>query len=895
VTDTARIRQQLKARLSLRKPQADALDILGDVLGKLTLDGKQAAEEALALIQATYPSVEAFERAFPSLCFSLATGVGKTRLMGAFIALMYLAGRSKHFFVLAPNTTIYDKLKADFTPGTPKYVFKGIAEFASLPPVLVTGETWDQGRGVRGGDLLGQTSAIINVFNVDKINSDKGRVRKLHEYIGQSYFDYLASLPDLVLLMDEAHRYRAKAGMKAVEELKPVLGLELTATPRSTGAGSKAFKNIILDYRLGQAMADGYVKEPAVATRKDFSAEGLSRDELEEIKLKDGVHCHEHVKAELDIYARQSGRQRVHPFMMVVAQDTVHAEEIRKQIISPEFFGGRYADRVIRVDSKTDGELADEATQRLISLENDAKTDIVIHVNKLGEGWDVTNLYTIVPLRASASDILTEQTLGRGLRLPYGARTGVEAVDTLTVIAHDRFADVVAAAQNEQSIVRIQKTVFVGEGGDVSGRGSKVLEAPSHIETSLTSELGEGSQAPYVFDTPEERDTARVVLSVIQTEIERELTRGRDQLLEPAIQDRIVRIAEAAVAERQGTLEGVIARPDVRRIAQKVSKAIVELTIDIPEIVVLPTREVNFGFRDFDLVNLSSIAKQPIEDEILIQQLRTENRTYLARATDAPKEPRPENHLIRHLIAYPEVDYDTQSELLFKLAGQMLARLRDYLPDEDKVENVLIAHGRDLARFVFAQMKEHYWETPSEFIAKVTGTTLVLRPQAFNVADVCDVRPLTHAVTPAGDTKRVVFGGFTKCCYPYQKFQSEPERAFAALIDSRHEPDVIRWMKPGPGQFAIDYGSGASYEPDFVIETATEKLIVEVKRRDELVDPVVLAKARAASAWVRHATNHAKAFGQKPWVYVLIPHDEVTHGATLQGLVAKHARATTLT
>ncbi len=57
-----------------------------------------------------------------------------------------------------------------------------------------------------------------------------------------------------------------------------------------------------------------------------------------------------------------------------------------------------------------------------MSLESDDKTEIVIHVNKLKEGWDVTNLYTIVPLRASASDILTEQTLGRGLRLPYGER-----------------------------------------------------------------------------------------------------------------------------------------------------------------------------------------------------------------------------------------------------------------------------------------------------------------------------------------------------------------------------------------------------------------------------------------------------------------------------------------
>jgi type III restriction enzyme len=93
---------------------------------------------------------------------------------------------------------------------------------------------------------------------------------------------------------------------------------------------------------------------------------------------------------------------------------------------------------------------------------------VVIHVNKLKEGWDVRNLYTIVPLRASASDILTEQTLGRGLRLPYGVRTGVEAVDTLTVIAHDRFDEVIKAARDPNSIIAIRKFVTVGAHGDVS-------------------------------------------------------------------------------------------------------------------------------------------------------------------------------------------------------------------------------------------------------------------------------------------------------------------------------------------------------------------------------------------------------------------------------------------
>ncbi|MCI1142079.1 DEAD/DEAH box helicase family protein [Sphingomonas sp. WKB10] len=230
--------------------------------------------------------------------------------MGAFIAWLYLTGRSKNFFVLAPNTTIYDKLVIDFSrQSSPKYVFRGIAEFAQTPPIIVTGDTWEEGRGIRGSDLFGG-EAIINIFNVDKINKEKGRIRSFRETLGESYFDYLSRLPDLVMLMDEAHRYRAKAAANAVFELNPRIGLELTATPKTVGASPKDFKNVIYSYGLGEAMANGYVKEPAVATRADFRPDGVATDELERIMLADGVTYHEHVKVELDLYARQSGRPR---------------------------------------------------------------------------------------------------------------------------------------------------------------------------------------------------------------------------------------------------------------------------------------------------------------------------------------------------------------------------------------------------------------------------------------------------------------------------------------------------------------------------------------------------------------------------------------------------------
>jgi type III restriction enzyme len=130
----------IAGRLSLRAPQRRSLEILHRIT-EIAPPGKSASvEEQLAVIRSEYPSVTDFEREFPSLCFALATGVGKTRLMGAFISYLHLAHGINNFFVLAPNLTIYNKLITDFTPNTPKYVFKGIAEFATDAPAINKGD-----------------------------------------------------------------------------------------------------------------------------------------------------------------------------------------------------------------------------------------------------------------------------------------------------------------------------------------------------------------------------------------------------------------------------------------------------------------------------------------------------------------------------------------------------------------------------------------------------------------------------------------------------------------------------------------------------------------------------------------------------------------------------------
>lgn len=887
--DDTKVLSQIAARLSLRKPQRDSLEILSDLCSRLTLSKSADVVEALASVQAEYPSVTDFERAFPSVCFALATGVGKTRLMGAFVAFMALTNRSKNFFVLAPNTTIYEKLIADFEKrNSPKYVFPGIAEFARTPPTIVTGDTWERSAvfieaAQRNGD------PIINIFNVDKINKDKGRIKRLHEYIGESYFEWLSGLPDLVLLLDEAHRYRAKAGMKAVAELRPILGLELTATPRTVGASSRDFKNVIYRYGLAEALRDKYIKEPAVATRANFRKDRHTDDEIEKIKLEDGVRYHEHIKIELDIYARASGRPKVHPFMLVVAEDTEHASALRTRIESDDFFAGRYKGKVAEVHSNTGAEETEDAVERLVALEHDARTEIVIHVNKLKEGWDVTNLYTIVPLRRFAADILTEQTLGRGLRLPYGVRTGNEAVDRLTIIAHDKFDEIIARAREPGSIVMAQ--VRIGEGGDVGGEEAELVEVASITSGALMPVGGVAEEgATYILDTADKQAIGRIALEAFRS-VERKLAKPEDLRKPEIIAEIAAKVAEMA-APIQGALDGIVEELDIRAIVALVAENLALSSIAIPEIVLLPKREVNFGYRDFDLADISTINVQPVADEILIQAIRDGEQMRLAIGRDGPKEARLEDYIVRHLMVRDEVDYDEQAALLYKLAGQVVTRMRGYLSDEAQLENALQYHARMLSDFIFQQMADpaHYWETPTDYEVRVLRSFRRLEPQAFNLADRASRRGVEEPANPLSATRRFIFGGFKKCCYPWQRFQSDDERQFALLID-RHEPKIMRWLKPGAGQFQIEYKAGAPYEPDFVIEAEDRFSIVEIKAANELDDPDVKAKARAATRWCELATTQAQSSNGKPWSYALVPDTSVHSGATFFGILAAHVTA----
>jgi len=254
--------------------------------------------------------------------------------------------------------------------------------------------------------------------------------------------------------------------------------------------------------------------------------------------------------------------------------------------------------------------------------------------------------------------------------------------------------------------------------------------------------------------------------------------------------------------------------------------------------------------------------------------------------TDGAAEARLEDYVVRGLIDFDDISYDEQADLLYKLANQLVAHLRGYLKDDGEVRNVLIFHAKQIADMVHSQMQPHAWEEASSYEAVVSQGFSEVRSQAFAAPQGEVVRWYDLPIDNKVDIRKMLFGGFTKCLYATQKFDSDTERRFTVVVEK--DESVIKWFKPGKGVFQIRYSSDADYEPDFVVETETEKLICEPKSADRMQDPIVLAKARAAATWCRYATAHETANKGKPWRYLLIPHSAIADNMTIDGLARAH-------
>lgn len=402
-------------------------ELLAEVAHRLDLrEPNRKAIESVILRTSDHYDVQ--EKAEPYECIvDSATGVGKTYVMAGLME--YLAGAAnpvRNFLLLAPGRTIRDKSILNFTPGNPK----SLRRMLRSDPYVITADNFNaQSTRIAIDD---PTVTKLYIFTVQALTSATGEGRTTHvplENLGMSFFDHLARLEDLVILADEHHCYRV-AFSRTIRDLKPELVVGMTATPVRADESLVAFR-----YPLAAAIADKLVKTPVMVARRD------DRSDVE-TKLLDGVNLLRYKGQAVDAHCDENDLRRVNPVMLVIAQSIEEAEEFQAVLDSGSFDGGAWVGKTLLIHSKLTGDAKEQALADLQAVEDpDSPVRIIISVGMLKEGWDVKNVYVIASMRASVSEVMTEQTLGRGMRLPFGRYADVEILDTLEVLAHEKYSE----------------------------------------------------------------------------------------------------------------------------------------------------------------------------------------------------------------------------------------------------------------------------------------------------------------------------------------------------------------------------------------------------------------------------------------------------------------------
>lgn len=847
--------EQISRYMSLREPQKEALNIL-HAISKDTeyksADLPSVTAKATAESKTSKP-VE-FDTEFPSFCFALATGVGKTRLMGASMYYLWKTKGYKNFFILAPNITIYDKLRAELNPAHLKYMFTGLSDFPS--PAIYDGDNYLR-FDPRSQALYGQ--ANIFIFNISKIFSRSDVEFKFHRFdenLGASFSAMLRQMDDLVFLMDESHRYRGDASLAAINHLKPALGLEFSATP-------KYKKNVVYSFNLAQAIGR-FVKSPTVVTRTNLTT--ADEAEMEKLKLLDGMTRHEVKKARLAEYCAVKQLPLTKPFVLISTKDTDHASKIREYVESDSFCDGHYKGKVVEIHSGKTGAESDENVQRLLSVENPTSTvEIVVHVNMLKEGWDVRNLYTIIPLRASTSEILTEQTIGRGLRLPFGKPTGDEDLDALEIISHDQYAKLIKEAQSNplfkfkeltEKDLRPVTTVPVSHGYiDLNPVLDQIKDQKDIL---FTSQLSDKQKLDEVVE--------RIVAEEAKQHAQQPQTTAQPSAEAPSQQQG------GLFGETQPVKEKPKFDPKARK--EELKKALTnyaEQSIDVPHIEIETVS--NRKLEPF-AVKVNSGPFELVSQRLLSKELAS-GKERVGEQVDIIEIENPRAFLAGQLIdAVDEIDVTNDKDAVLAIVDKYLTQIGK---PADELGKIVHLYRNPIIADLKNQVESHITDE-TQANAYVKSGFVKFREYSKSILSK-EGKAVYSTEVPKSDIGKYLFTGFKKTLYPEIPFDSTPEKDFAAVLE--RDASVLKWIRPPEGNIPIHY-RGQSYNPDFVVETKDAKYLVEIKANRDLfpeIDKEVKDKALAAIRWCETATGMK---GSKKWEYKLIPAEAVKPNSDFQ-------------
>ncbi len=758
----------------------------------------------------------------------VATGVGKTYLMAGCIE--YFAGDGhRNFAVIVPTAAIRDKTVANFTEGHPKSLLSGM----QVRPTVITAENFDTADMRAAMDDPEQVKVFI--FTVQALTKPTSKIgKRTHDYresLGTAFYAHLQQADDLFVLADEHHSYFGPAFSEAVRELHPHIALGLTATPHK-----KSEDQVIFRYPLAAAIADQYVKTPVLVGRKDDRTDDATKvlDGLALLKLKTEA---------MKPYCQTTGKEPVRPVMLVVCKKVEHADELEELIRSADFADGQYADKVLKVHSKQ----PDEVLEQLDALEDPDPEgpQIVISVDMLNVGWDVKNVYVILSLRASVSEVLTEQTLGRGLRLPFGEYTGIEILDTLEVLGHERYYDLLKKASvllNEAFVNR--RTHMVER---INAQGKKVMQVETatvqpHVVVHGTDENNEAPTGTVVVapDTPIQAGETAV------TSVEEHTAKAADDLEFtqelhprsdlPALRIPILRMRSLTVPF---SLNDITDLDPYEKLGKKIAadpSDFLKRTRISAERVVGPD-----GLESTRLVTAKAV--DPVKSQGVLLPLDDARAALLDRLTGAAIVPRRANER--------------------PAAGRLVDAFIGGLGD--KAEEVLSAYAeRAAAGLIELVTSEH-----RKYVSKPIYDLVV----EIKMFDAVRLSKPDATKDRTGPFKRGrPYEGYKRSMYAQDWFDSEPERAVANLIDDADE--IAYWTRLQRGDLPILWRASGEYHPDLVaVEHDGTRWIIEVKSDKELKTESVQAKREQAKTWTNFVNSDEQV--DVTWKYLLVAEADI--------------------
>lgn len=420
----------IKQQMRLRAPQREALEKFHEVISTLPTNLSDATYlEVTQAFRKKYPhwTYQSGANSCPELTIDLATGVGKTKFIGSAIAYLFNAKDSRNFLIITPRAEIIRKFVRELQPDSSKYIFTDKSVISQVEIVISDNIESKSSPQFTYGES--QTPTVW-VFSPQSFTAKGAKIKSAGDF-GLPTVGLLKDLKDLVVFFDESHHLgneasKVSAWKKEIYDLEPRLIIGTTAST------STATKNILYSYSLRKCLEEKlYTKQVQIIPEKLDPT--IGEDEQDHIALKYSIQRLEEKEAAILNYVQINETARnPRPVLLVCCNDIQHAKQTFEWL--QEHLGNGKFVRLIHSEMKEQDYLP-----WLLNLEEDhSPVRVIVQVAMLNEGWDVSTVYGICPLRQMNSITMVQQVMGRGLRLPFGHPTGDLMVDELDIFCFGR-------------------------------------------------------------------------------------------------------------------------------------------------------------------------------------------------------------------------------------------------------------------------------------------------------------------------------------------------------------------------------------------------------------------------------------------------------------------------